>query len=113
MDPQLRKLGLTTKLERGVPTLLTPHLICKVRLSFLYFISRSNNQQTKQKGSKLTPEQAQLLKLIGDQMAIFKVRLVGRWDSDEGYVEVEGLSSELEENAAAEDGEDGVEEMET
>jgi len=71
MDPQLRKLGLTTKLERGIPSLDVPHVICR-------------------KGDKLTPEQAQLLKLVGEQMATFKVRLIGRWSEADGWVEVEG-----------------------
>lgn len=29
MEPQLRKLGLSTKLDRGVPTLLGEHTVCK------------------------------------------------------------------------------------
>ena len=33
MDPQLRKLGLTTVLKRGVPSLDTEHIVCKVRCS--------------------------------------------------------------------------------
>lgn len=50
MDPQLRKLGLATTLVKGVPSLTMPHTLCKA-------------------GKVLTSEQAQLLKLIGDQMA--------------------------------------------
>lgn len=50
MDPQLRKLGLATTLVKGVPSLTTPHVLCKA-------------------GKVLSSEQAQLLKLIGDQMA--------------------------------------------
>ena len=50
MDPQLRKLGLTTSLVKGVPSLTSPHELCK-------------------KGRVLSSEQAQLLKLIGEQMA--------------------------------------------
>jgi hypothetical protein len=50
MDPQLRKLGLATSLVKGVPSLTSPHQICK-------------------QGQTLTAEQAQLLKLIGEQMA--------------------------------------------
>lgn len=33
MDPQFRKLGLTTVLKRGVPSLDTEHVICKVSRS--------------------------------------------------------------------------------
>ena len=29
MEPQLRKLGLSSKLERGVPTLANEHVVCK------------------------------------------------------------------------------------
>lgn len=99
MDPQLRKLGLTTTLVKGVPSLGTPHLVCR-------------------KGDKLTAEQvsddlqirslpdlscqAQLLKLIGVQMSLFKVRLVGRWSEDEQWVEVAGFAVEDDEAASEE-----------
>ena len=42
MEPHLRKLGLSTKLNRGVPELLEEYTICK-------------------EGDILTPEQARLL----------------------------------------------------
>jgi len=66
-EPQLRKLGLSTMMQKGVPTLQAPHTVCK-------------------KGKPLTSEQAQLLKLIGTKMAIFTVRLKSRWDSTTGQV---------------------------
>lgn len=44
-----------------------------------------------QKDAVLSKEQAQLLKLIGVQMAVFKVALAGRWSEDEGWVEMAGL----------------------
>ncbi|KAF9241206.1 ribosomal protein L10-domain-containing protein, partial [Melanogaster broomeanus] len=66
-DPQLRKLGLTTTMNRGVPTLDAPHKICD-------------------KGKTLTSEQAQLLKLIGEKMVTFRVALLARWDSVTGLV---------------------------
>ena len=47
-EPQLRKLGLTTHMNKGVPTLSNPHKLCE-------------------KGQILTAEQAQLLKLIGEK----------------------------------------------
>jgi len=72
MDPQLRKLGLTTVLNRGVPSLATEHVVCK-------------------KNEKLTKEQAQLLKLIGVQMAVFKVLLSGRWSEEEGWVPIDTI----------------------
>ncbi|KDQ15022.1 hypothetical protein BOTBODRAFT_65689 [Botryobasidium botryosum FD-172 SS1] len=91
MDPQLRKLGLTTKLVRGVPSLDVPHIICK-------------------KGDKLTSEQAQLLKLIGEQMATFKIRLIGRWCEADGWVEVEGEGAEGAEDGQGADDESADEE---
>jgi hypothetical protein len=50
MEPQLRKLGLTSSLVRGVPTLSAPHTICKA-------------------GETLDPNQAHLLKLFNKPMA--------------------------------------------
>jgi mRNA turnover protein 4 len=67
-EPQLRKLGLTTVMRRGIPTLENPHKICE-------------------KGKELTAEQAQLLKLIGEKMVTFRVGLRARWDSATGEVE--------------------------
>ncbi|RDB17835.1 mRNA turnover protein 4 [Hypsizygus marmoreus] len=78
-EPQLRKLGLTTSMNKGVPTLTSAHKLC-------------------QKGKALTAEQAQLLKLIGHKMVVFRVGLIARWDSETGdVVQIEGpgtLSSE-------------------
>lgn len=61
-EPQLRKLGLTTHMNKGVPTLNASHKICD-------------------KGKKLTSEQAQLLKLIGERMVVFRIGLLCYWDS--------------------------------
>lgn len=66
-EPQLRKLGLTTSMLKGVPTLSNPHILCK-------------------KGKPLTSEQAQLLKLIGHKMAVFRVHLQARWEAETGQV---------------------------
>ncbi|KAG8995420.1 mRNA turnover and ribosome assembly protein [Tulasnella sp. JGI-2019a] len=94
MDPQLRKLGLSTRLMKGVPSLQVPQVVCK-------------------KGDVLSPEQAQLLKLIGEQLAVFKVRLAGRWSEDDGWVELDGLpsgtdgaESDVEDGAKMEDDDD-------
>ncbi|THH06882.1 hypothetical protein EW145_g3772 [Phellinidium pouzarii] len=67
-EPQLRKLGLHTTMVRGVPTLGAPHSLCT-------------------KGKPLTSEQAQLLKLVGEKMVVFRVGLKARWDSTTGEVE--------------------------
>ncbi|KIK57263.1 hypothetical protein GYMLUDRAFT_247220 [Collybiopsis luxurians FD-317 M1] len=82
-DPQLRKLGLTTTMNRGVPTLTVPHKLCE-------------------KGKVLTAEQAQLLKLIGERMVTFKVGLIARWDAANGEVtQMEGPRLSQEEVADA------------
>ncbi|KAF8919501.1 ribosomal protein L10-domain-containing protein [Mucidula mucida] len=66
-DPQLRKLGLTTTMNRGVPTLTTAHKLCE-------------------KGKTLSSEQAQLLKLTGEKMVVFRVALLARWDAATGDI---------------------------
>ncbi|KAG1745961.1 ribosomal protein L10-domain-containing protein [Suillus paluster] len=80
-DPQLRKLGLTTTMKRGVPTLESPHRVCD-------------------KGRALTSEQAQLLKLIGEKMVVFRIGLLARWDAASGEVvqveDKEGGCKEIE-----------------
>jgi len=71
-DPQLRKLGLHTRLVKGVPTLDVAHVVCK-------------------EGKVLTPEQAQLLKLMGIRLVEFKVGLRAYWECANGEVtQVEG-----------------------
>ncbi|KAJ6585137.1 ribosomal protein L10-domain-containing protein [Mycena capillaripes] len=71
-EPQLRKLGLTTSMNKGVPTLHNPHKLCE-------------------KGRPLTSEQAQLLKLIGEKMVVFRVSLISRWSAATGeVVQIEG-----------------------
>lgn len=78
-EPQLRKLGLTTTMNRGVPTLNSPHKLCT-------------------KGEPLSSEQAQLLKLIGIRMVIFRVRMKVRWTQETGEVErIEGNELSAEE----------------
>ena len=86
MEPQLRKLGLATRMVAGVPNLAVEHGVCR-------------------KGDKLTSEQvlrsalvhfyillmeppfqAQLLKLRGDQTATFKVALRCMWDQESGKI---------------------------
>jgi len=82
-DPQLRKLGLTTTMKRGVPTLESPHRICE-------------------EGKALTSEQAQLLKLIGEKMVVFRIVMLARWDAATGeVVQLEGRSLDTEQVAEA------------
>jgi len=89
-DPQLRKLGLTTTMNRGVPTLTAPHKLCE-------------------KGKALSAEQAQLLKLIGERMVTFKVGLLARWDSATGEVVQMEKPEGLDEPLADEEGGSGDE----
>ena len=63
MEPYLRKLGLPTKLDKGVVTLLAPHTVCSA-------------------GAQLDSDQAKLLQLLGIRMALFKLTLKCRWSAD-------------------------------
>jgi len=63
MEPQLRQLGLPTKLERGVVTITKDFVVCK-------------------EGEALKPEQARILKLLGHQMAEFKIHVTAVWSND-------------------------------
>jgi mRNA turnover protein 4 len=67
-EPQLRKLGLSTVMRKGVPTLENSHKLCE-------------------EGKVLTAEQAQLLKLIGEKMVEFRVGLRARLYYTTGEVE--------------------------
>jgi len=62
IEPQLRRLGLPTSLEKGVVTLMKDHIVCE-------------------KGKPLTPEQAQILKLFGYKMAQFYLTIELMWSS--------------------------------
>nr|XP_057911720.1 mRNA turnover protein 4 homolog [Doryrhamphus excisus] len=73
MEPQLRQLGLPTVLKKGVVTLLKDHAICK-------------------EGDVLTPEQARILKLLGIEMAEFKVTVKCMWSAETG--EFDNLTGE-------------------
>jgi len=100
-EPQLRKLGLTTVMRKGVPTLENPHKLCE-------------------QGKVLTAEQAQLLKLIGEKMVEFRVGLRAWWDSATGEVkevtdpgvkldvEVDGEGGENEESRGEDEDEEAI-----
>ena len=64
MEPYLRKLGLPSRLEAGVVTLLAAHTVCT-------------------EGEALTSDQAKLLQLLGIKMAVFKLSLKCRWAEGE------------------------------
>ncbi|CAH7671171.1 ribosomal protein L10-domain-containing protein [Phakopsora pachyrhizi] len=63
LEVQLRNLGLPTKLERGVPRLSSSFEICKL-------------------GEKLDTEKANLLRILGYQMAKFRINLLNVWVKD-------------------------------
>ncbi|KAM6494244.1 Ribosomal protein L10 domain containing protein [Amanita muscaria] len=84
-EPQLRKLGLSTFMNKGVPSLHNPHQVCE-------------------EGKALTSEQAQLLKLVGEKMVEFRVGLVMRYDSITSEVEkIEGKRVSEEEKGEADE----------
>lgn len=103
LEPQLRKLGLPTKLERGVPALLTDHTVC-------------------QEGEMLSPEQARILKLLGKEQAAFHLVMESFWTRHDGKFEdfgrkptvenitMEGCWEKADSNGEELDGDDDVEE---
>lgn len=62
-------------MNRGIPTLDVPHKICE-------------------QGKRLTPEQSQLLKLLGYKTVEFKVKLLGRWEKETGKVVMQPVIDE-------------------
>ncbi|KAJ8932307.1 hypothetical protein NQ314_014765 [Rhamnusium bicolor] len=86
MEPYLReKLGLPTKLDKGVVTLIKDFEVCK-------------------SGNVLTPEQARILELFDHKLATFKLRLKAKWTKLEGF---EKLAEQDEEDEEGED-DDGM-----
>jgi len=66
MEPQLRKLGLPTQLQKGVITLLSDFVVCT-------------------EGDKLTPDQARVLKLLEKTLATFSVALIAQWTPERHF----------------------------
>uniref|UniRef100_A0AC34QLK5 Ribosome assembly factor mrt4 n=1 Tax=Panagrolaimus sp. JU765 TaxID=591449 RepID=A0AC34QLK5_9BILA len=66
VEPQLRKLGLPVKLEKGEIHLIKDFPVCS-------------------EGDKLNPEQAKILKLLGHKLAEFRVKLLARWSEKDGF----------------------------
>uniref|UniRef100_F7C107 Ribosome assembly factor mrt4 n=2 Tax=Ornithorhynchus anatinus TaxID=9258 RepID=F7C107_ORNAN len=85
MEPQLRQLGLPTALKKGVVTLLSDYEVCK-------------------EGDVLNPEQARVLKLLGFEMAEFRVTIKSVWHAETGTFE--HLGTEAEGNTLEEEEED-------
>ncbi|VDL72092.1 unnamed protein product [Nippostrongylus brasiliensis] len=70
MEPQLRKLGLPTKLDKGAIVMYQDYEICK-------------------EGEPITAEQAKILKLFDYKLAEFKLHIVSQWDKEDGYRNIE------------------------
>lgn len=85
IEPHLRKLGMPTKLEKGIVTLYKSYTVCE-------------------KGKVLTPEQARILKLIAKPMAKFKLTIKCSWSKTGGF------ESYVNEDSGNEEGEDEDEE---
>ncbi|XP_047071348.1 mRNA turnover protein 4 homolog [Lolium rigidum] len=73
MEPFIRKQGLPVRLNKGVVELIADHVVCE-------------------EGKPLSPEAAHTLRLLGVQMATFRLYLVCRWSSDDFEVYKEGLA---------------------
>ncbi|GAB0090284.1 Ribosome assembly factor mrt4 [Sergentomyia squamirostris] len=88
IEPHLRKLGLPTKLERGVVHLYKEYRVCEA-------------------GSTLTPEQAKILKLCNMPIATFRLTLKCWWSKKTGFEVL------LDEQSATDSGNAGDDEMDT
>uniref|UniRef100_A0A0D3HH68 Ribosome assembly factor mrt4 n=1 Tax=Oryza barthii TaxID=65489 RepID=A0A0D3HH68_9ORYZ len=73
MEPFLRKQGLPVRLNKGAVELVADHIVCE-------------------EGKPISPEAAQTLRLLGMQMATFRLYLVCRWSSDDFETYKEGLA---------------------
>uniref|UniRef100_A0A0E0BEF1 Ribosome assembly factor mrt4 n=1 Tax=Oryza glumipatula TaxID=40148 RepID=A0A0E0BEF1_9ORYZ len=73
MEPFLRKQGMPVRLNKGAVELVADHIVCE-------------------EGKPISPEAAQTLRLLGMQMATFRLYLVCRWSSDDFEVYKEGLA---------------------
>eukprot|EP00668_Euglena_longa_P028835 GGOE01036163.1.p1 GENE.GGOE01036163.1~~GGOE01036163.1.p1 ORF type:complete len:236 (-),score=94.50 GGOE01036163.1:378-1055(-) len=65
MDPYLRKLGLNTKVERGVIHLL-------------------EDKPLAVEGEPLTAEGSRLLKMLGHKISVFRINLTAHWSKQTG-----------------------------
>ncbi|XP_037867106.1 mRNA turnover protein 4 homolog [Bombyx mori] len=88
IEPHLRRLGLPTSLEKGVINLIKEYQVCK-------------------KGAPLTPEQASILKLIGIEMADFKLVIKCHWTKGKG-IHIDNDSPSDEEQAENDDHQENV-----
>ncbi|PIA32415.1 hypothetical protein AQUCO_04500191v1 [Aquilegia coerulea] len=72
MEPFLRKQGMPVRLNKGVVELVSDFVICE-------------------EGKAISPESARILRLLGVQMATFRLHLICRWSPEDFEVYKEGL----------------------
>lgn len=86
IEPHLRKLGMPTKLQKGIVTLYKSYTVCE-------------------EGKVLTPEQARILKLIAKPMAEFRLTIKCGWSKTGGFESYvnEGSDNEESEDEKEED----------
>lgn len=89
MEPQLRQLGLPTSLQRGIVTLTKDFTVCN-------------------EDDVLTPEQARLLKLLGNQMVDFKITVECMWSNDGTFEEFKKKGVKEDKKMETENGEEGI-----
>lgn len=87
LEPYLRQLGMPTKLEKGVVTLVKDFEVCK-------------------EGQILTPEQAKLLELLDYRLAAFKLIIKGFWINGQGFTKLEKKTSTAIEDEEEQDDEE-------
>jgi len=68
IEPHLRQLGLPTKLERGIVTMMRDHTVCKA-------------------GQIITPEQASILKKLNVVLSQFYITIKSMWNKEGGTFE--------------------------
>lgn len=94
IEAHIRKLGLPTKLDKGIVVLYKDYTVCK-------------------KGQILTPEQAKILKLIAKPIATFRLTIKCHWNKKTGFESL--VEGDEDDDTAADSGrgdDDDDEEME-